>query len=85
MSKRTILEDDWSYYDNLKKTGVDAYFFSCNESWEVDYLVGKIKKHHSEISEQRIRSAISDCCNKDMGNNPREKFVGYVMDRLGID
>jgi len=85
MSKKTILEDDWSDYDNLKKTKVDAYFFSCNESWEVDYLVRKIKKHHPGISEQTIRSAISNCCDRDMGNNPREKFVGCVMDRLGID
>lgn len=85
MSKKTILEDDWSDYDNLKKTKVDAYFFSCNESWEVDYLVRKIKKHHPGISEQTIRSVISNCCDRDMGNNPREKFVGCIMDRLGID
>lgn len=85
MSKKTILEDDWSDYDNLKKTKVDAYFFSCNESWEVDYLVNKILKFHDELSEDEIRTAISDCCNKDMGNNPREKFVGCFMDRLGIN
>lgn len=85
MSKKTILEDDWSDYDNLKKKRVDDRFFSCSESWEVDYLVRKIKKHHPEILEQRIRMAVSDCCDKNMGNNPREKFIGCVMDRLGVD
>lgn len=84
MSKRTILEDDWSDYDDRKKKKGDANFFACTESWEVDYLVNKIKKHHHEILESRIREAISSCCQTVLGNKPREEFVGCVAGKLGI-
>jgi hypothetical protein len=85
MSKRTILEDDWSEYDDRKKKKGDANFFACTESWEVDYLVNKIKKHHPEISESRIREAISECCKTVTGNKPRKEFVECVMDRLDLN
>ncbi len=85
MSKKEILGDDWSDYDDRKKKKGDANFFACSEIWEENFLVDKILKFHDELSEDEIRTAISDCCDKDMGNNPREEFVGCVMDRLGID
>ncbi|KQM21306.1 hypothetical protein [Chryseobacterium sp. Leaf201] len=77
-----ILEDDWSEYDNRKKKRGDANFFSCQESWEVDYLVNKIKKNYPNISEQKILEAISQCCKTIPGNKPRKQFVECVMSRL---
>ncbi|REC49942.1 MULTISPECIES: hypothetical protein [Chryseobacterium] len=84
MSKRTILEDDWSDYDDRKKKKGDANFFACTESWEVDYLVRKIRKQHPEISELRIREAISSCCRTIPGNKPRKEFVECVAGKLNI-
>lgn len=84
MSKDKILDEDWSDYDNPKKKKGDAKFFSCDEDWEVDYLVKKILKHYPNIGEDKIRAAIAQCCKSVPGNKPRDKFVACVMDRLGL-
>lgn len=77
-----ILKDDWSYYDNKKKIGIDRLFFACQESWEVDYLVNKIKRIYPTKSELLIRSAISSCCKEIPAPRPRENFVRCVMSKL---
>jgi len=41
-----VLNEDWSDYDDKKKKHEDAKYFSCEEPWEVDYLVRKLKKHY---------------------------------------
>lgn len=81
---RAILTEDWSDYDNKKKKYEDRFFFSCEEKWEVDYLVGKIHKKHPELSTERIREAIGECCKTVHGNKPRVKFVNCVTERLGV-
>lgn len=81
MSKEKVLED-WSEYDDRKKRKGDANFFSCEESWEVDYLVDKIRKSYPNFSEQKIKEAISECCKTVSGNKPRRQFVECVMNRL---
>lgn len=77
-----ILNEDWSEYDNKKKKWQDRFFFSCEESWEVDYLVAKIRKVYPLKSEASIRAAISSCCSSMTGNKPRDKFVQCVMSKL---
>ena len=77
-----VLNEDWSEYDNKKKKYEDRFFFSCEESWEVDYLVKTIRKAHPQFSEQLIRSAISHCCQTVSAPRPRDKFVTCVMNRL---
>ena len=77
-----ILHDDWSEYDNKKKKWEDRFFFSCEESWEVDYLVSKIKKIYPLKTDAAIRAAIASCCKEVPGNKPREKFVNCVMSKL---
>ena len=77
-----VLNEDWEDYDNRKiRDKRDRAFFSCEEPWEVDYLVKKIIKVHGH-SESRIRVAISMCCREVLGNKPRAKFVECVMRRL---
>ena len=77
-----ILNDDWSDYDNKKKKGADRLFFSCEESWEVDYLVAKIRKIYPLKSESAIRAAITSCCKEIPAPRPRDKFVRCVMGKL---
>ncbi|KYP14145.1 hypothetical protein [Flavihumibacter sp. CACIAM 22H1] len=77
-----ILKEDWSDYDNKKKKWVDRFFFSCEEVWEIDYLVSKIRKVYPSISETAIRTAIASCCKEVPANRPREKFVRCVMSKL---
>ncbi len=85
MPLHEILQDDWSEYDNKKiRGGSDRNNFACTESWEVDYLVKKINKHHSNHSETRIRDAIIHCCQIIGSPHPRDKFITCVLKRLGI-
>lgn len=77
-----ILNEDWSDYDNKKKKGVDSRFFSCEENWEVDYLVDKIRKHEPYKTRDAILSAIRSCCKDIPAPRPRDKFVRCVMNKL---
>lgn len=77
-----VLNEDWSDYDNRKKRYVDRFFFSCEESWEVDYLVRKIQKYMTHRTELQIRQAITTCCKEVPAPRPREKFVRCVMGKL---
>ena len=77
-----ILNESWSDYDNKKKRWEDRFFFSCEESWEVDYLVAKIKRIYPAKSESAIRAAIISCCKEVSAPRPRDKFVRCVMSKL---
>lgn len=77
-----ILNDDWSDYDNKKKKAEDRLFFSCEETWEVEYLVNKIKRIYPSKTGATIRAAITSCCKEIPANRPREKFVRCVMSKL---
>lgn len=83
MSLTKILEN-WSDYDDRKKKYADARFFSCTESWEVDYLVKKVKETSSSLSEASIRKAIEECCRSLRAPYPRDQFVRCVVQRLGL-
>lgn len=84
MSINKILED-WSDYDNKKiRDQRDSKDFACSESWEVDYLVNKIKKNNPGLTESQIRNAISECCKIFKAPHPRRQFVECVAKRLGI-
>lgn len=78
-----ILNEDWEDYDNRKIRGrKDSAFFSCDEPWEVDYLVGKLRRRFPFKADTALRSAIQDCCRTVAGNKPRDKFVACVVNRL---
>jgi len=77
-----VLNEDWSDYDDKKRRREDRLFFSCDERWEVEYLLEKLKKHYPSKTESTIRSAIEACCNTVSASRPRDKFVACVTGRL---
>ena len=77
-----VLNEDWSDYDDKKKKHDDAKYFSCEESWEVDYLVRKLKKHYPAKTEQQIKDAIASCCKTVHAPRPRHTFVDCVTSKL---
>lgn len=79
---QVILNDNWSDYDDRKKKGIDARFFSCEEPWERAYLLRKIRKHNPGYSEEAINRAINTCCTEIPAPRPRTTFVTCVMQRL---
>jgi hypothetical protein len=78
-----ILNDDWENYDNRKiRDNRDRSKFSCDEAWEVNYLIEKIKKYFPYKTENAIREAISSCCASVSAPRPREEFVACVVRKL---
>jgi hypothetical protein len=77
-----ILSDNWSDYDNKKKKWEDRLFFSCEEPWEVEYLVSKIRRIYPLKLESAIRTAIASCCKEIPAPRPRNKFVRCVMNKI---
>jgi len=78
-----ILNEDWSEYDNRKiRDKRDARFVSCEEPWEIEYLVTKIGKHKPKKTDAEIKTAIKQCCQTVPGNKPRPEFMECVMAKL---
>jgi hypothetical protein len=78
-----ILNEDWSEYDNRKiRDQRDRSKFSCEEDWEVSYLVQKLRKHFPYKTDTAIREAISACCRSVPAPRPRIDFVECVTKRL---
>lgn len=77
-----VLNEDWSDYDDRKKKREDARYFSCEEDWEVDYLVKKLKKYYPNKTDSEIRIAIYSCCETVRAPRPRKEFVECVTGRL---
>ncbi|MFH0896012.1 MAG: hypothetical protein V2A54_16385 [Bacteroidota bacterium] len=84
MLHENILEN-WSEYDNRKLKKEDALFFSCDESWEREYLIKKIKYHNPALTEETILLAILNCCKKTNAPRPRKAFVICVLRELGLE
>ncbi len=78
-----VLNEDWEEYDNRKiRDQRDRAFFSCEEPWEVNYLVNKLRRRFPLKSDAALREAITACCRSVPGNKPRTKFVECVVNRL---
>ena len=77
-----VLNEDWEDFDDRKiRDKRDRSKFSCDEPWEVDYLVKVIKKRNPSLSEASIRQAITSCCNSG-ASRQRDEFVKCVMSKL---
>ena len=74
-----ILTEDWPEYDNKKiRDGRDRSKVSCEEKWEIDYIVERLKKHFPYKTESAIRQAISGCCASVKAPRPRKEFLECV-------
>jgi lysozyme len=74
---------DWTAVDNKKLRDYrDRKRISCEEKWEVDYLVDFLKKHFPEKEKPAIRAAIFATCGQLKAPHPRDQFVQNVVDRL---
>lgn len=83
MSGIRILNENWDDYDSRKtRELLDPKIFVCSETWEVDFLIGKIRRVYAHFSEELIKNAITACCNNAQNSRPRRDFVNCVMMRL---
>ncbi len=79
-----VLTSDWSEYEARKENYDERYIYSCEESWEVDYLVIKIMNFNRELLEEEIKAAIYCSCKKIKAPRSRAVFVISVMERLRV-
>jgi hypothetical protein len=56
--------------DNLKKVKKDREYINCNQEYEIETLV----KNGYSIE------AINHCCDQDIDNNPRDRFIKCLED-----
>ena len=77
-----VQTSDWSDYDSRKIAYDDRFNFSCEETWEVDYLVNKIRNFNRDKPETAIRQAIESCGKEIRSPRPRSVFVMAVMEKL---
>jgi hypothetical protein len=83
MSGIRILKENWQDYNDRKiRENNDPEVFSCKDSWEVDFLVSKIRRVYRHFSEELIKNAIRACCHNVTDARPRKDFVNCVMMRL---
>jgi hypothetical protein len=83
MSLLRVLED-WADYDDRKKKGEDARYFSCTEPWEVEYLARKIQGIYPTFMSDKIKVAIRSCCESVKAPRPRKEMVECVLRRLSL-
>lgn len=84
MSAYKILNEDWSEYEERKKEREDRFFITCEEAWEVHYVIKKIRKHHPHITTEELKNAIEISCRQISVPRPRPLFVQCVLRKFGI-
>jgi len=77
-----IQTSDWSDYDNKKKSKANRFEFICEEPWEVDFLVNKIRNFYPSLTKEDVRSVILECGETIKAPRSRSVFVLAVMDKL---
>jgi len=75
----------WGNVDDKHKKHIDSLYFSCEEEYEVKYLVKIINEEYSWISETEIRKAIALCCLSVKPPRPRDIFMKCLKNKLGVD
>ena len=83
MKHEIILKENWSDYDNRKiRDNRDKNFFSCEEEWEVNYLIDLIIIKFPNLDKNKIRIAIQSCCISKNTSRLRVNFIECVMSKL---
>jgi len=77
-----IQTSDWSDYDSRKPGDESRSYFTCEETWEVDYLVNKIRVFYPDKPEAIVRQAIKSCCGSLQDPRPRSVFIVAVMEKI---
>lgn len=78
-----ILNEDWSEYDNRKiRDGRDKSKVSCEETWEINYIVTKLRRHFPDKADMAIKAAMSECCQSIKAPRPRVVLMECVTKRL---
>lgn len=75
----------WENVDNKHKKHIDSLYVSCEEDYEINYLIKIIKEEYLWISELEIRKAIASCCVSIKSPRPRDKFMKCLKNNLGVD
>jgi hypothetical protein len=79
----SIILQDWSAYDDRKKEG-ESNVFSCEDNWEVEYLIERIISVHPTKNRLQVQLAINSCCYWIQAPRQRSQFIECVLRRLEL-
>jgi hypothetical protein len=84
MSAFNIINDDWTDYEIRKGNATERNFVNCEDSWELYYLIKKIRRFYPYINTDELKMAIMDSCRQISKPRPRVLFVQSVLRKFGI-
>jgi len=67
----------WKEKDNLRKKLVDRHYVSCDEEWEMGYIVRKIAEVYG-VGKAIAEDAVKHCCNEVKAPRKREDFINCI-------
>ena len=84
MSAFNIINDDWTDYETRKPKATERHFVNCENSWELYYLIKKIRRYHPYLSTDELKVAIMESCRQISKPRPRVLFIQAVLRKFGI-
>jgi hypothetical protein len=75
--------ENWEEYDHHKiQENGDKDQFSCDEPWEVNYLINKVRTHYPAYTQLQVKHAITLCCSTIKTPRVRKEFIECVLKHL---
>ena len=73
----------WYNQDDKKKKVIDRLYVSCDEDYEIDYLVDKIVNELG-VDRYLAERAVNACCDEVPAPRSRDAFWECLKDELGL-
>ena len=75
----------WDKIDDKHKKAFDRDYVSCEESFEMYYVIKIILEHYPFLTRDSVESAVIYGCKTIQAPRPRKKFLQCVASQLGMD
>jgi len=73
----------WYNQDDKEIIDPDKPFVSCDEDYELDYIVDILVERWG-VDRYSAERAVENCCNKVQPPRPRDEFLECLRDELGL-
>ena len=72
---------NWKKIDDKEIIHPDKPFVSCDEEYEISYIVNNLVKK-LKINSIFAKKAVKDCCKEVKSPHPREKFIDCLKKKI---
>ena len=73
----------WYSQDDKEIINPDKLFVSCDEDYELDYIVDRLVERWG-VDRYSAKRAVENCCNRVQPPHPRDEFLECLKDELGL-